>query len=131
MARRCGAKHIFKSNCPKDLIGGPIFEVPMFKNGTPLWHQAHLSVKMYKTPRARTNFGRSDVQKWHTAVVRSAFASQNVKKLRGLEQFWKLRCPKMSRSCAAERICESKRTKHAFSDHFLKFRCRKISQFES
>ena len=83
MARRCGAKHIFKSNCPKDCIGGPIFEVPMFKNGTPLWHQAHLSVKMYKTRRARTNFGRSDVQKWHTAVVRSAFASQNVKKIEG------------------------------------------------
>ena len=29
---------------------GPLFEGQMSKNGTPLWREAHLSVKMYKTP---------------------------------------------------------------------------------
>ena len=31
--------------------------------GTPLWREAHLQVKMYKTPQARTTFWSSDVQK--------------------------------------------------------------------
>ena len=29
IARRCGAKHIFKSKCTKHLMGGPLFEVEM------------------------------------------------------------------------------------------------------
>ena len=48
------------------------------KNGTPLRREAHLQVKTHKTPRARTNFGRSDVQKCHAAVAQSTFSSQNV-----------------------------------------------------
>ena len=78
MARGCGAKHIFKSKCAKHHNLGPILEVPMFKNGTRLWREAHFQVKMHKTSQSRTNFGSSDVQKWHAAVARSAFASQNV-----------------------------------------------------
>jgi len=42
MARRCGAKHICKSKCAKHHILGPIFEVSIWKNGTPLWRKAHL-----------------------------------------------------------------------------------------
>ena len=72
MARCCGAKHICKSKCTKHHTVGAIFEVPiwkngtplwreaplssqnaqndqMFKNGTPLWRETHLQVKMYKT----------------------------------------------------------------------------------
>ena len=41
----------------------------------------HLQVKMLKTVPLRTTFGSSDVEKWHETVGRSAFASQNHKKL--------------------------------------------------
>ena len=50
MARRCGAKNICKSKCAKHHILGAIFEVPIGKHGTPLWREAHLQVKMHKTP---------------------------------------------------------------------------------
>ena len=33
------------------------------KNCTPLWREAHLQVKMYKTPQLRTAFGSCDVRK--------------------------------------------------------------------
>ena len=49
MARRCGAKHICKSKCAKHHGVVAIFEILMFKNGTPLWHQAHLLVQMRQT----------------------------------------------------------------------------------
>ena len=105
IARRCGAKHSCKSKCTKHHIRGAILEVPMFKNGTRLWREAHLQVenaqntslselfwkfrcskmprgcggeahlqvKMHKTPHCRSYFGSSDVQKWHAAVARSTF----------------------------------------------------------
>ena len=88
MARRCGAKHIFKSKCTKHLIVGAILEVAMWKNGTPLWREAHFQVKMYKTPHCRSHFGSCDVEKWHAAVARSAFVSQNLKKLTGSDHFF-------------------------------------------
>ena len=56
-ARRCGAKHISKSKCPKHLSFGPLLEVEMSKKCTPLWREAHFQVKMYKTPQLRTTFG--------------------------------------------------------------------------
>ena len=90
-ARRCGAKHIWKSKvlktdgfehfwrlrCWKSVrrCGAKhipkskctkhtfraFFEVEMFKKCTPLWHEAHFQVKMLKAPHVRTTFGRSDV----------------------------------------------------------------------
>ena len=36
IARRCSEKHICKSKCTKDCMFGPLFEVLMWKNGTPL-----------------------------------------------------------------------------------------------
>ena len=36
IARRCSEKHIFKSKCKKTVGGGPLFEVAMWKNCTPL-----------------------------------------------------------------------------------------------
>ena len=56
-ARRCGAKHISKSKCTKHLIVGPLLEVAMSKKCTPLWHEAHFEVKMYKALGVRTTFG--------------------------------------------------------------------------
>ena len=48
IARRCSEKNIFKSKCTKHLMGGPLFEVAMWKNCTPLWREAHWQVKMLK-----------------------------------------------------------------------------------
>jgi len=39
----------------------------------PMWREAHLEIKMLKTPHARTTFGGSDVEKVDVAVVRGAF----------------------------------------------------------
>ena len=36
IARRCSEKHIFKSKCTKHTMLGPLFEVAMWKNCTPL-----------------------------------------------------------------------------------------------
>ena len=60
-ARRCGAKHISKSTCTKHTRFGPLLEVAMSKKCTPLWHEAHFEVKMYKAPHVRATFGGSDV----------------------------------------------------------------------
>ena len=36
IARRCSEKHIFKSKCTKHVRFGPLFEVAMWENCTPL-----------------------------------------------------------------------------------------------
>ena len=58
MARRCGAKHICKSKCGKTDGYGPLFGGLMSKNGTPLWREAHLQVKMLKTHAFSSILGR-------------------------------------------------------------------------
>ena len=60
-ARRCDAKHIWKSKCTKHTSAGPLLEVAMSKKCTPLWREAHFEVKMFKTLGVRTTFGGSDV----------------------------------------------------------------------
>ena len=112
MARGCGAKHICKSKGTKHLVVGAILEVPMLKNGTRLWREAHLQVKRHKTPGCRSHFGSSDVEKWHEAVARSTFASQKAQNTWLSEPFWKFRCSKMARGCGAKHICKSKCVKH-------------------
>ena len=111
-ARRCCAKHISKSKCPKHSRFGPLLEVEMSKKCTPLWREAHFQVKMYKTPQLRTAFGSWDVEKVHAVVARSTFPSQKCKKLAVSDHFWKLRCRKSARRCGAKRISKSKCTKH-------------------
>ena len=60
-ARRCGAKHIWKSKVLKTGGLGAFLEVEMWKKCTPLWREAHFQVKMYKTLGVQTTFGGSDV----------------------------------------------------------------------
>ena len=60
------------------------------KNCTPLWREAHLQVKMYKTPGSRSTFGSWDVEKVHAVVARSTFPSQNVQNTSASDHFWKL-----------------------------------------
>ena len=82
------------------------------KNCTPLWREAHLQVKMYKTHHCRTTFGSCDVEKVHAVVARSTFRSQNVQNTPLSDDFWKLRCRKSARRCGAKHISKSKCTKH-------------------
>ena len=82
------------------------------KSCTPLWREAHLEVKMYKTHHARTTFGSWDVEKVHAVVARSTFRSQNVQNTRGSDHFWKLRCRESARRCGAKHMSKSKCTKH-------------------
>ena len=91
-ARPCGAKHICKSKCTKHLGLGALLEVEMSKKCTPLWREAHVEVKMYKTHQVRTTFGGSDVEKVHAVVARSTFRSKHVQNSRGSDHFWRFRC---------------------------------------
>ena len=83
-----------------------------FQSGTPLWREEHFQVKMYKTPQRGMNFGSSDLGKWHAAVVRSAFVSQNAQTTTCSGHFLKLRCQKIARHCGAKHMCKSKCTKY-------------------
>ena len=73
-ARRCGAKRVCKWKCAKHtLFGALVVELAMWKKCALLWRKAHLEVKMYKAPAARTTFGSSDGEKVHGVVARSTF----------------------------------------------------------
>ena len=89
------------------------------KNCTPLWREAHLQVKMYKTHHSRTTFGSCDVEKVHAVVARSTFPSQNVQNTSASDHFWKLRCRKSARRCGAKHISKSKFVKHTMYGPFL------------
>ena len=82
------------------------------KSCTPLWREAHVQVKMYKTHQVRTTFGSCDVEKVSAVVARSTFPSQNVQSTPLSDHFWKLRCRKSARRCGAKHISKSKCTKH-------------------
>ena len=85
-ARRCGEMHIRKCKCTKHVSSEALFAVQMSNKCTPLWRNAHLEVKMYKTPHSASTFGSSDVEKMH-AVAKSRFGSENVQNMWGLEYF--------------------------------------------
>ena len=87
IARRCSEKHICNSKCTRHTTFGPLFEVRLFKNGTPLWREAHLQVKIKKKHEGFgplfevqmwKNCGNWHVQNLHAAVAQSTFATQNV-----------------------------------------------------
>ena len=116
MARRCahGAKHICKLKCTKHTMFGPLFEVGMLENATPLWREAHLQVKMHKMS-GPDQFLSLDVGICYAAVARSTFASQNVQNTPCSDHFLKFGCGKMARCCGAKQICKSNCTKHTIS----------------
>ena len=74
------------------------------KKCTPLWREAHLQVKMYKTHHSRTTFGSWDVKKVHAVVARRTFPGQNVKNTRG-SGFGPLLEAQMSFRVAGARDC--------------------------
>ena len=119
IARGCGAKHICKSKCRKTHILVQILADSIRQNGMPLWREAHLQVKMHKTPQSRSNFRSSDVQKSHAAVARSTLSSQDVQNTTLSGHFSKFRCPKIARRCSAKHICKSKCGKANILVHIL------------
>ena len=84
----------------------------MSKKCTPLWREAHLQVKMYKTHQCRTTFGSCDVEKVHAVVARSTFTSQNAQNSTCSRHFWRFGCWKSARRCGAKHISKSKCIKH-------------------
>ena len=56
------ARSTFRTQkCTKHTRSGALLEVEILKKCMPLWREAHFEVKIWKTPHARTTFGRSDV----------------------------------------------------------------------
>ena len=108
IARRCGEKHIRKSKCTKHRMFGPLLDVQMSKNCTPLWRKAHSEVKMLKNWRSGSTFGSSDVQKLYAAVAKSTFESQNVQNTACLDHFCLFRCRKIACRCGEMHIQKSK-----------------------
>ena len=56
IARRCGAKHISKSKCTKHTILGPLLEVEMLKECTPLWREVHFASQNAQNTSASDHF---------------------------------------------------------------------------
>ena len=93
------------------------------KSCTPLWREAGLQVKTYKTPQLRSTFGSWDVEKSCTPLWREAHLQVKTYKtpqLRSTFGSWDVE--KSARRCGAKHICKWKNQK---SDHFLTFRCRR------
>ena len=115
------------------------------------------AVKMLKNWRSRSTFWGSDVEKLHAAVAKHTFWSENAKKLTVSEHFrmsknctplwrnthfevkmlknWRPRSTFWSSGVAKLHAAVAKRTcghenakKLTASEHFLKFRCRKIAR---
>ena len=128
MARRCGENHIVRSKCAKHLMVGALFDVPMLKNGTLLWREAHLQGKMYKTPHVWTTFGRSDVEKVHAVVARSTFRSQMCKTHQLRTTFGSCDVEKVHAVVARSTFPSQNVQNTSASDHFWKLRCRKSAR---
>ena len=94
--RRCGEKHILKWKCTKHEVFGTLLYVQMSKNGTPLWRNANVDVKMLKTWGVWSTFWCFDVEKLHAAVAKSTLSSQNVQNTSAADSFLKFWCRKIS-----------------------------------
>ena len=95
------------------------------KNCTPLWREAHLQVKMYKTPQLRTTFGSCDVEKVHAVVARSILPSQNAQNTPGSDHFGSWDVEKVHAIVARSTFRSQNAENTSVSEHFWKLRCRK------
>ena len=98
------------------------------KSCTPLWREAHLEVKMYKTHHCRTTFGSWDVEKVHAVVARSTFRSQNVKTPHVRATFGSWDVEKVHAVVARSTFPSQNVQSTPCSDHFWKLRCRKSAR---
>ena len=112
MARRCGAKHICKSNAQNTSLSEPFLKFRCSKMARHCGARHICKSKCTKHLIVGAIFKVPMFKKWHTAVARSTFASENVKKLTGTDHFLNCRCGKIARRCGAKRACKSKCTKN-------------------
>ena len=105
---------------------GPLLEVAMLKNCTPLWREAHFQVKIVKNWRSRTTFWSCDVEKLHAAVARSTFSIKMRLSLQVRTSFWSWDVEKLHAAVARSTFASQNAKKLTVSGHFLKCRCRKI-----
>ena len=124
-ARRCGAKHISKSKCTKHTSSGPLLEVAMAKKCTPLWREAHFQVKMYKTHQCRRQLARWEMKKCTPLWREAHFQVKSVKNWRSRTTFGSCDVEKVHAVVARSTFPSQNVQNTPFSDHFLKFRCRK------
>ena len=99
------------------------------KNCTPLWREAHLQVKMYKTLGVWTTFGSWDVEKVHAVVARSTFPSQNVQNTPWSDHFWTSWDVEKVHAVVARSTFPSQNVQNTpCADHFWQLRCRKSAR---
>ena len=94
------------------------------KNCTPLWREAHVEVKMYKTHHCRTTFGSCDVEKVHAVVARSTFKVKMLKTLGVRTTFGRCDVEKVHAVVMRSTFRSENVQNTPCSDHFWRFRCR-------
>ena len=97
MARRCGAKPIFKSKCTKHTKLGAFFEAQMSKNNTHGCGAKHIFKSRCTKHNARTTFSSCTVKKLHPTVARSTFPAQKAQNTLLSDHFLKLGSRKKDR----------------------------------
>ena len=124
VACRRGAKQISMSNCTKHTNVGPLLEVEISKKCTPLWCEAHLEFKVWKTDGSgallEVEMSKKCVPLWREALfevkmykthqVRATFGSWDVEKVHAV----------LAQSTFFE-VTNVKNTQS--SDYFWRFRC--------
>ena len=99
------------------------------KSCTPLWREAHLEVKMYKTPQRRTTFGSCDVEKVHAVVARSTFRSQNAQNTPFSDHYFGSWDVEKVRAVVARSTFRSQNAQSTPApDHFWQLRCWKSAR---
>ena len=111
IARRCGAKHVFKSKCTKHTYAGPLLEVEMSKDARRCGAKHMSKSKCTKQTILGPLLEVEMSKKWQSVVARSTFPSQNVQNKPESDHFWKLRCRKSASRCGTKHISKSKCTK--------------------
>ena len=86
---------------------GALLKVQLSKKCTPMWREAHLQTKMYKTPHAQTTFGNSHVTKLHAVVARSTCRHENGENTAAPNHLLEVEMSK-TRRCGAMQISKSK-----------------------
>ena len=129
-ARRCGAKHISKSKCTKHTMVGPLFEVEMSKRGMPLWREAHFE---FRSQNARNTPLSDQIGSWDMLRCRKSAhrcGAKHISKSKHtmvgplLEVEMSKKCTPVARSTFRSQNVQNT----AWSDHFLKLRCRKSAR---
>ena len=95
-ARRCGAKHIWKSKVAKHVRFGRLLDVADVEKVHAVVARSTFRSQKWQNTWVRTTFGRCDVEKVHAVVARSTFRSKKCQNTWGSDHFWTFA---MSKKC--------------------------------